>query len=62
MTDILERAEEFAPGSLERLASLNSQNRIAGVNEIVGPAIYLASAASSFVTGDDITVSGGMRK
>ena len=62
MTDILERAEEFAPGSLERLASLNSQNRIAGVNEIVGPAIYLASAASSFVTGDDIAVSGGMRK
>jgi gluconate 5-dehydrogenase len=62
MTDILERAEEFAPGSLTWLASLNSQNRIADVSEIVGPALYLASAASSFVTGDDLTASGGMRK
>lgn len=62
MTDILERAEEFAPGSLTWLASLNSQNRIAGTHEIIGPALYLASAASSFVTGDDLTVSGGMRK
>ncbi|MBB3604134.1 gluconate 5-dehydrogenase [Mycolicibacterium sp. BK556] len=62
MTDILERAEEFQPGSLAWLASLNSQNRIGDTHEIVGPALYLASAASSFVTGDDLTVSGGMRK
>jgi gluconate 5-dehydrogenase len=62
MTDILERAEEFQPGALAWLASLNSQNRIANVSEIVGPALYLASAASSFVTGDDLTASGGMHK
>jgi NAD(P)-dependent dehydrogenase (short-subunit alcohol dehydrogenase family) len=36
--------------------------RIADPNEIVGPVLYLASDASSYVTGDDITVSGGMRK
>ena len=30
--------------------------------EIVGPVLYLASDASSFVTGDDISVSGGMQK
>ncbi|WP_234817881.1 SDR family NAD(P)-dependent oxidoreductase [Mycolicibacterium sphagni] len=62
LTDILERAEEFQPGALAWLASLNSQNRIANTHEIVGPALYLASAASSFVTGDDITASGGMHK
>jgi NAD(P)-dependent dehydrogenase (short-subunit alcohol dehydrogenase family) len=36
--------------------------RIADPHEIVGPVLYLASDASSYVTGDDITVAGGMRK
>jgi NAD(P)-dependent dehydrogenase (short-subunit alcohol dehydrogenase family) len=36
--------------------------RIADPREIVGPVLYLASDASSYVTGDDMTVSGGMRK
>ena len=36
--------------------------RIAEPIEIVGPVLYLASEASSFVTGDDISVSGGMQK
>ncbi len=38
------------------------QKRIADPAEIVGPVVYLASDASSFVTGDDISVSGGMQK
>jgi gluconate 5-dehydrogenase len=61
-TDMLALAEKQFPGSLAMLASMNSQNRVADVNEIVGPALYLASDASSFVTGDDLTVSGGMAK
>ena len=36
--------------------------RIADPAEIVGPVLYLISDASSFVTGDDLSVSGGMRK
>ena len=36
--------------------------RIVPNSEIVGPIVYLASDASSFVTGDDISVSGGMLK
>ena len=36
--------------------------RVADPREIVGPVLYLASDASSFVTGDDISVSGGMPK
>ena len=36
--------------------------RVAEPCEIVGPVVYLASDASSFVTGDDISVSGGMDK
>ncbi len=36
--------------------------RVAEPHEIVGPVLYLASDASSFVTADDISVSGGMMK
>jgi NAD(P)-dependent dehydrogenase (short-subunit alcohol dehydrogenase family) len=61
-TELLAVAEQFAPGALEMLAGMNPQKRIADLSEIVGPALYLASEASSFVTGDDIAVCGGMRK
>jgi NAD(P)-dependent dehydrogenase (short-subunit alcohol dehydrogenase family) len=61
-TEMLVEAERNFPGSLSMLAGMNPQNRVADLHEIVGPALYLASDASSFVTGDDIAVSGGMRK
>ena len=50
------------PGFLELIASGTLMKRIADPTEIVGPILYLASDASSFVTGDEISVSGGMRR
>lgn len=61
-TEMLLEAERAFPGSVDMLAGMNPQRRVADLHEIVGPALYLASDASSFVTGDDIAVSGGMRK
>ncbi|MBH0776646.1 SDR family NAD(P)-dependent oxidoreductase [Nocardia bovistercoris] len=61
-TEMLVAAERNYPGSVAMLAAQNPQNRVADLSEIVGPTLYLASDASSFVTGDDITVGGGMRK
>jgi len=61
-TEMLVDAEQVYPGSLDMLAGMNPQHRVAELHEIIGPALYLASDASSFVTGDDIAVSGGMRK
>jgi len=61
-TEMITSFEEQQPGTLAMLAEANSQKRVADVSEIVGPVLYLASKASSFVSGDDITVSGGMRK
>lgn len=36
------------------------QNRIGGVQELVGAVVYLASDAASFTTGEIITIDGGL--
>lgn len=55
-------AERLSPGYTEMIAGATLQRRVAAPSEIVGPVLYLASEASSYVTGDDISVAGGMRK
>jgi NAD(P)-dependent dehydrogenase (short-subunit alcohol dehydrogenase family) len=62
MSEMVRGADRAKPGFIEMLASSNAMKRIADPSEIVGPVLYLASDASSYVTGDDITVAGGMRK
>lgn len=62
MSEMMEGGERTAPGFLDLVANGTLMKRIADPGEIVGPVLYLASDASSFVTGDDISVSGGMQK
>ena len=62
ISEMVEGAERNAPGFKEMIANGTLQRRVADPTEIVGPVVYLASDASSFVTGDDISVSGGMAK
>jgi len=62
MSEMMEGGERTAPGFHELVASGTFMKRIADPAEIVGPVCYLVSDASSFVTGDDISVSGGMMK
>jgi NAD(P)-dependent dehydrogenase (short-subunit alcohol dehydrogenase family) len=62
ITEMVEGAERNAPGFKDLIASGTLMQRIADPSEIVGPVLYLASDASAFVTGDDISVSGGMQK
>lgn len=44
---------------LKVFAAETPMARIATVEEIVGPAIFLLSPAASFVTGVDLLVDGG---
>jgi NAD(P)-dependent dehydrogenase (short-subunit alcohol dehydrogenase family) len=44
---------------LERLASRTCLGRIGAADELVGPLVFLASDASSFVTGHALVVDGG---
>jgi NAD(P)-dependent dehydrogenase (short-subunit alcohol dehydrogenase family) len=62
LSEMTQGADKHAPGFLDMIAGGTLMNRVANPTEIVGPVLYLASDASSFVTGDDISVSGGMQK
>ena len=61
-SELTDGAERMAPGFYERAASATSLKRVAETAEIIGPVMYLASDLSSFVTGDDIVVAGGMAR
>jgi NAD(P)-dependent dehydrogenase (short-subunit alcohol dehydrogenase family) len=60
VSEMMLGAERVAPGLLERSGAATMLGRVADPGEIVGAAVYLASDASSFVTGEDHVVSGGM--
>jgi NAD(P)-dependent dehydrogenase (short-subunit alcohol dehydrogenase family) len=62
LSEMTRGAARYRPDFLETVAAGTWQGRVADPAEIVGPVVYLASDASSFVTGDDISVSGGMPK
>lgn len=53
--------ETYAPGTTKRkrIDDRTPMGRVADREEIVGAAIYLASDAASFTTGEVITVDGG---
>lgn len=47
------------PGALEERVARIPMGRIGNPNEIIGPTVFLASEASSFVTGHVLSVDGG---
>lgn len=61
-SEMLLGAARTDPGYLDMVAGGTLLKRVADPAEIVGPVLYLASDASSYVTADDISVSGGMMK
>lgn len=60
-TDMMSGAAANMEGFLDATAGATLQKRIADPEEIVGATLFLASDASSFVTGEDLRVAGGMR-
>jgi NAD(P)-dependent dehydrogenase (short-subunit alcohol dehydrogenase family) len=59
MTDMLSDLERGTPGFIEHSAEVTLQKRVADPEEIVGPVLFLASDAASFVTAQTLSVCGG---
>jgi NAD(P)-dependent dehydrogenase (short-subunit alcohol dehydrogenase family) len=47
------------PGTVERVAQISFMKRTAHVDEMMGPALFLVSDASSYVTGQMVVADGG---
>ena len=62
ISEMMEGGERTAPGLLRARRRRDVHEAHRRPAEIVGPVCYLVSDASSFVTGDDLSVSGGMMK
>src|SRR5262249_44624316 len=58
-TELMEGAEKGSPGLAKSFAERTLVGRLGMPNEIVGAMVYLASDAASYVTGEDLVVSGG---
>jgi NAD(P)-dependent dehydrogenase (short-subunit alcohol dehydrogenase family) len=61
MTDMMRGTAKYDDQFIHRSAQVTMQKRIAEPEEIVPMVLYLASDASSYVTGEDFAVSGGLR-
>ena len=59
-TAIIDAAAEVVPNMVEMAAAMSPMNRIGQGSDLAAAAVYLASDDSSFVTGSDLLVDGGM--
>jgi NAD(P)-dependent dehydrogenase (short-subunit alcohol dehydrogenase family) len=59
LTDMMHDLASHIPNFLEISAGATMQKRVADPKEIVGAVLFLASDASSFVTGQTLAVCGG---
>ncbi len=61
MTEMMKGTAKYDTGFIDRSAEATLMKRVADPEEIVGLTLFLASDASSYVTGEDYAIAGGMR-
>lgn len=60
LTDMLKGVMEQDPSRRRLFEESNAMGRLASPNELAGIMLYLMSDASSYTTGQDFLVDGGM--
>ena len=60
LSAMMKGADQVRPGFAKSAGDATWMKRIADCDEIIGTILYLASDASSYVTGTDLAVAGGM--
>ena len=60
LTDMLKSVMDQNPTRRKLFEDNNAMGRLAAPNELAGMVLYLMSDASSFTTGQDFLVDGGM--
>ena len=61
LTEMMKGTAKYDDGFIDRSAEATLMKRVADPDEIVGLTLFLASDASSYVTGEDYAIGGGMR-
>lgn len=61
-TDMMTDIEKKQPGFLDEIAGNTLLGRVAEPGEMVGPVIFLAADASSYMTGQTLAICGGVLK
>lgn len=61
LTEMMKGTAKYDAGFIDRSAEATLMKRVASPEEIIGLALFLASDASSYVTGEDYSIAGGMR-
>lgn len=61
LTEMMKGTAKTDAGFIDRSAEATLMKRVAAPEEIVGLTLFLASDASSYVTGEDYAIAGGMR-
>ncbi|MGS1008845.1 SDR family NAD(P)-dependent oxidoreductase [Achromobacter anxifer] len=59
-TALSRQAREDIPGHAERVVATTPMGRWGEPDDLIGPALFLASAASDFMTGASVVVDGGV--
>ena len=59
LTEMLDELETETPGFIKYSEAVTMLKRAARPDEIIGPVLFLASDASSYVTGQTLSVCGG---